>query len=185
MTLIKKKTWGRTVYQCSCCGRTYDEAPLTFGSDRPDYYHSVPPDERPQRISLAESLCVVDEQHFFHCGRLTIPIIDHHQNLIFNVWTSISEDNFRKRNQLWNNPERVNEGPYFGWMQTTVPTYGNTINIKAVATENEVGLIPSIQVIEEEHPLAIDQQNGIIFEKALQIAGSILANEHPREDGSK
>ena len=154
--------------------------PLTFGSDRPDYYHSIPPDDRQQRISLAESLCVVDEQHFFHRGRLTIPILDHHQNLIFNVWTSISEDDFRKRSQLWDNPDRVNEEPYFGWLQTTVPTYGDTINIKAVATENEVGLIPAIEVIEEGHPVAIDQRNGITFEKAFKLPAPFWPASIPR-----
>jgi len=64
-----------------------------------------------------------------------------------------------------------------------VPTYGNTINIKTIAIENEVGLIPTIKMIEKEHPLTIDQQNGITFEKALQIAGSILVSEHRRGNG--
>ena len=81
-------------YKCSCCGQVYDEVPLCFGGDYPDYYFSVQPDERSERIELQPSLCVVDKEHFFQLGRLTIPILDHTENLIFNVWTSISEDNF-------------------------------------------------------------------------------------------
>lgn len=156
----------------------YDELPLTFGNDFPDHYFSVPPDERETRIKKEESLCVVDGKHFFHRGQLIIPITDHDQDLIFNVWTSISEDNFVKRNDLWNNPERVNEEPYFGWLQTTIPTYGDTLNLKTIAIENEVGNIPTIQMIEDGHSLTIDQEKGITFNKALQIVDFTLTSGH-------
>jgi len=152
--------------------------PLTFGNDFPDYYFSIPVEERETRIEIKESLCVVDGKHFFHRGRLTIPILDHDQNLVFNVWTSISEGNFIKRNDLWNNPERVNEEPYFGWLQTTIPTYGDTLNLKTIAIESEVGVIPTIKMIEEGHPLTFDQEKGIVFEKALQVVGVILTSGH-------
>ena len=156
----------------------YDELPLTFGNNFPDYYFSVPPDEREKRIEIQESLCVVDGAHFFHRGRLTIPINDYDRDLIFNVWTSISEANFRKRNELWENPGRVNDEPYFGWLQTTIPTYGETLNLKTIAIENVVGLIPTIKMIEDGHPLTIDQEEGITFDKALAIVDFILTSGH-------
>jgi hypothetical protein len=158
----------------------YDELPLTFGNDFPDYYFSVPLDEREKRIELQESLCVVDGVHFFHRGRLIIPIKDYDQDLTFNVWTSISEDNFRKRNELWENPRRVDEEPYFGWLQTTIPSYGDTLNLKTIAIENDVGLIPTIKMIEDEHPLTIDQEKGITFDRALEIVDLILTSGHDK-----
>ena len=178
LNLIERKTDKGTTYQCSCCGQVYDELPLTFGNNFPDYYFSVPPDDREKRIEIQESLFVVDGAHFFHRGRLTIPINDYDQDLIFNVWTSISEENFRKRNELWENPGRVNEEPYFGWLQTTIPTYGDTLNLKTIAIENAVGLIPTIKIIEDEHPLTIDQEKGITFDKALRIVDFILTTGH-------
>lgn len=174
MALIIKQTENGTVYECSCCGQIYNELPLTFGNDFPDYYHSIPPDERGSRIEIAPSLCVIDSEYFFHRGRLTIPIHGYEQDLIFNVWATISEDNFIKRNNLWNNPKRIKEKPYFGWLQTSLPTYGDTINIEALAIENDVGLIPTIEVIEKNHPLAVDQKNGISFERVLEIVDTIL-----------
>jgi len=173
-----KKDNAKPTYKCSCCGQVFDELPLCFGSDYPDYYFSVPPDERDERIELKESLCVVDEQHFFHRGKLTIPIIDHNENLIFNVWTSISAVNFGKRMDLWEDPNRIKEGPYFGWLQTTVPTYGDTLNIKTIATEQEPGVIPEIKSIEEGHLLTIDQENGITFERAVEIVDEIIRQQH-------
>jgi hypothetical protein len=164
-------------FTCSCCGKVYDEMPLCFGGEYPDYYFTVPAEERESRIELTESLCVIDE-HYFHRGRLTIPILDHNEDLVFNVWTSISEENFEIRNNLWNDPSRVDHSPYFGWLQTVVPTYENTINIKTNAHEDDVGLIPNIKVIEEDHQLRIDQENGISLEVATLKVQQILAKWH-------
>lgn len=108
---------------------------------------------------------MVDGEHFFHRGRLIIPIIDYTENLIFNVWTSISADNFSIRMDLWNNPNRINHKPYFGWLQTLVPTYGNTLSLKTIAFEQEVGFIPEIKSIEENHPLTIDQETELPMKK--------------------
>jgi len=173
-----KKKDDKISYKCSCCGQVYDTVPLSFGADYPDYYFSVPAEERDARIELQQSLCVVDKKHFFHRGRLTIPIVDHTKNLIFNVWTSISEDNYGNRMEFWNNPKRIDQEPYFGWLQTIVPTYGDTINIKSIAIEQEVGLNPEIKIVEENHSLKIDQDNGITFKKALQIVDKILREQH-------
>ncbi len=178
-SLFKKKE-NKFTYKCSCCGQVYDEIPFCFGAELPDYYFSVPPEERAERIELKQSLCVVDKKHFFHRGRITIPIIDHKEKLMFDIWTSISEDNFGNRMDFWDKPERVNEGPYFGWLQSIIPTYGDTLNIKTVAIEQEVGLIPEIQVIEDNHPLKIDQDNGLTYKKALEIVDKILREQHQK-----
>ena len=175
-----KKKSDKLTYRCSCCGKIYENLPLTFGSDFPEYYFSIPIDERKDRIELKESLCVIDEQHFFHRGRLIIPIIEHDKDLIYNVWTTISSENFEKRMDLWNNPERINEQPYFGWLQTRVPTYGETLNIKTIAREEKVGIIPEIKSVEEGHSLTFDQENGITYEKALKIVDEIMRNEHQK-----
>ena len=43
------------------------------------------------------------------------------------------------------------------------------LNIRTIAIENEVGFMPTIKMMEERHPLTIDQQEGISFDKALEI----------------
>jgi hypothetical protein len=169
------------VFKCSCCGKVYEEMPLCFGGEFPDSYFDVAPEERERRIEITESLCVIDKELFFHRGRIIIPIFDHNEHLVFNVWTSISEENFRKRNDLWSDPDRIKQDPYFGWLQTIVPTYGETLNIKTLAYEQEVGFIPTIKVIEENHALTIDQENGITFKIATEKVESILKEYHKNE----
>ncbi len=178
MKLFRFLNKNKIVFKCDCCGKEYKELPLCFGSDHPYHYLSILEGELEERVELEKSLCVIDDTHFFHRGKLIIPINDHPENLIFNVWTSISKEKFEKRMDLWNDEKRTKEEPYFGWLQTNVPTYGETINIKTIALEEAVGEIPKIESIEENHKLTIDQQNGISYSKAKEIVNFILAQEH-------
>lgn len=152
----------------------YDELPLNFGAEIPDYCNSIPKEEWAKRIELEKSLCVIDEKYFFHRGSLIIPIIDYPDDLVFDVWTSISQENFEKRMDLWHDPLRINQSPYFGWLNTFIPGYGNTLNLKTMAQERDVDLIPLIQMIDDSSQLTIDQQNGITIDKVLDIVSIIL-----------
>ncbi|MEW7292863.1 DUF2199 domain-containing protein [Aquimarina sp. 2304DJ70-9] len=172
---------GKEVFKCECCGTEYDDMPLCFGSEFPDYYYSIPPDERKSRIEIEKSLCVVDEEHFFHRGRLTIPILDYPEDLYFDIWASISRENFEKRMDDWNNPQRIENEPYFGWLQNQIPTYKNTLNIKSRAIEQNVDSIVEIEIGEENHQLTFDQENGITLEKAKKIVQFVLKDKHKNE----
>ena len=119
-------------FKCICCGKIYEKIPLTFVSDFPNFYYTIPENEINTRVEYQKSLCVIDE-HFFHRVRIEIPILDNDENLMFDVWTTISEENFVKRNDDWNNPSRINNDPYFGWLQNEIPTYENTLNLKIIS----------------------------------------------------
>lgn len=178
MKLKKITKDGKEIFQCSCCEKEYDQIPFCFGSNYPAAYYSISPEDRDARIEMEKSLCVIDEKFFFHRGRLEIPIKNNQEDLFFDVWLSISEDNFEIRIDDWNNPNRINNSPYFGWLQTQIPTYENSISIKAQAFEEGLDCIPRIDVTDENHQLALDQKDGISFEKAIGIIEFILDKEH-------
>jgi len=161
-------------FTCATCGNYHDELPLCFGAEAPDYYYSIPPEERETRVEKSADWCVVDDVLFFIRGRIEIPIIDHTEPLVWNAWTSLSESNFIRSQELWHDPLRVAEGPYFGWLQTVIPSYDNTLNIKTWVHTQTVGIAPQIEVFEEAHPLMLDQQNGITLADAQQIVEGIL-----------
>ncbi|WP_226163456.1 DUF2199 domain-containing protein [Hymenobacter terricola] len=156
-------------FTCSRCGEYHGELPMCFGAGFPDYYFSVPPDERENRVELTESLCVIDESHFFIRARIEIPVIDSDEVFCWNVWTSLSEANFRRTNEVWDDPERVNEPAYFGWLQTTIPGYPETLNIKTMLHTQEPGIIPRVEVIEENHRLADEQLSGITWQRVVEL----------------
>jgi hypothetical protein len=169
---------GKSVFRCNCCGRIYDEVPLIFGQDEPYDYWLIPEHERVSKVQLGQDLCVIDFDHFFHRAKLVIPIIDYNHDLVFNVWTTISEENFKKRRELWNNPKRIGAKPYYGLLRSLIPAYENTLDLEIKTFEDEVGLLPGIEIAEHMHPLTIDQNNGITFRKAVEIVSNILEEQH-------
>lgn len=169
-------------FTCATCGNYHDELPLCFGAAAPDYYYSIPPEERKTRVEMSADWCVVDDEHFFIRGRIEILIIDHTEPLVWNAWTSLSESNFIRSQEMWHDPLRVAEAPYFGWLQTVIPGYDNTLNIKTWVHTQAVGIAPQIEVFEEAHPLMLDQQNGITLAHAQQIVEGIL---HERSSASE
>ena len=156
-------------FACSRCGEFHAGFPMCFGAEFPDYYFSIPPEEVTIRVELTESLCVIDETHFFIRGRIEIPVIDSQESFCWNVWTSVSEDNFIRLNDRWNDEQRVEEPAYFGWLQTELPGYINTLNIKTMAHTQIVGIIPQIEVVEEGHSLTKEQQKGITWQRVTEL----------------
>jgi hypothetical protein len=161
-------------FTCPTCGETHAGPSFCFGAEFPEYYLSIPPAEREERVELTKDLCVVDGSHFFIRGRIEIPIIDHDEPFCWNVWASLSEKNFLRANDVWNEPDRENEPPYFGWLQTQIPGYSNTINIKTHVHTRAVGTIPWIEIGEEGHLLLAEQQAGITMDRALEIVSDIF-----------
>jgi hypothetical protein len=51
------------------------------------------------------------------------------------------------------------------------------LNIRTLVHTQQVGKIPQVEVIEENHPLATDQQNGITMQQVIEIVESILHQE--------
>lgn len=142
---------------------------MCFGAEFPNYYFSVPPEERASRVDYTESLCVVDEAHLFIRGRVEIPVVDSAEVFCWNVWVSSSEENFLRANDRWNDPERVNEPAYFGWFQTELPGYPDTLNIRTMVHTQAVGTIPQIEVIDEAHLLTIEQSQGITWQRVFEL----------------
>ncbi|WP_269317979.1 DUF2199 domain-containing protein [Exiguobacterium sp. KJ 601] len=49
----------------------------------------------------------------------------------------------------------------FGWLSTELPIYPDTINLKTNVHMRAVGIRPLIELLPTNHPLAMEQRNGI------------------------
>ncbi|WP_214745129.1 DUF2199 domain-containing protein [Exiguobacterium sp. s189] len=145
---------------CSKCGRS-TESEGGFGSRMPTVLNGMTTREMKKRVVLTDDVCVLDEAHFFIYGCLEIPIVGEEDPFIWNVWVSLSADNFFKVIDLWDEPARVDLDPMFGWLSMELPIYPNTINLKTNVHMRGVGLRPLIELEPTNHPLAIEQRNGI------------------------
>src|SRR5262245_8728533 len=141
----------------------------TYGATAPLYYYSIPENERAKRCSLGTDDCVVDEQVFFVRGCLEIPV--HGESELFNwgVWVSLSWDSFKEFIRTFNTPKRSHLGPFFGWLSAELPLYPSTENLKARVHLRDDGIRPFIELEPTDHPLAVEQRDGITSDRIAEI----------------
>ena len=153
-------------YRCSVCGETHDDLP-DLGSDRPDPWWDIPEGERDRRITLTSDTCIIDDEDFFIRGVIEIPIHDAEHSFGFGVWVSQKRENFLKYLEFPDSPEI---GPFFGWLCTRIAYYPeDTFLLKTMAHFRGGHLRPAILLEPTDHPLAVDQREGITLEKAWDI----------------
>ena len=160
-------------WKCHTCGVEHDELPLCFGIEAP-WRALVPEGEFAQRVELTPDQCVVDGKEFFVRGHIEIPILGYADALAFSVWSSLSEKSFSHMCERWDAAERGSDQPYFGWLSSPVGGYSNTIHLKLSVQSRLPGLTPLFTVEPTDHPLAVDQRNGISIERWQNIAHQIL-----------
>jgi hypothetical protein len=161
-------------YTCRVCGEFHNELPMHYGTAAPIYWFHIPEEERERRCLLSSDQCVIDRQHFFIVGNLEIPVIGSDEPFSWDVWVSLSEANFRRACELWEKAGRESEPPYFGWFSTGLPIYPDTINLKTHVHTRAVGRRPFIELEATDHPLAIEQRQGITLDRVQQIAELVL-----------
>jgi hypothetical protein len=158
---------------CTCCGKDIGDVPRGWSRPAPDYWGN---DGAGDESFLDEELCYIDvpsagEQHFFIRGNLEIPVHgDGEDSLVYTVWTSLSPGNFRRAVERWTDPERVQEPPYFGWLSTRLPGYPETLSLKTHVHTREPGRRPLIELEPTDHPLAVEQREGVPLHRLAEIA---------------
>ncbi|MGH9759625.1 MAG: DUF2199 domain-containing protein [Blastocatellia bacterium] len=161
-------------YFCSSCGEFHDDLPLSYGADAPYWYDVLAPEERDARAAISSDECVIDDKHFFIRGLVEIPIVGSAEKFSWGVWVSLSESNFDRACELWNDPARVFEPAFFGWLSTNLPGYPQTLNLKALTHSQAVGQRPLIELEPTDHPLSVEQRNGITMDRVKEIAEMML-----------
>ena len=164
-------------YICAGCGETHHGMPFAYATPAPDFWYSLPEDERSRRGYLIDEVCQVDDQHFFVRGQIHIPVLDSPDHFEWGVWVSLSRASYERMIELWDEPGRENEPPYFGWLQTSLPYQPSTLNLKTMVHTQPVGLRPLVELEPTDHPLAVEQREGITLARVQQIAERML---HPK-----
>jgi hypothetical protein len=159
---------------CATCGKYHRGLPLEFGFDEPAIFFRIAEKERESRCELTSDLCVVDQKHFFIRGCLEIHLVDGNGPFIWGVWASLSQENFKRVAQFWKTEDRENEPPYFGWLSNSVPLYPESLHLKTHVHTRPFGQRPFIELEPTDHPLAVEQRQGITMARVLEIAAVLL-----------
>ncbi len=163
------------VFICSCCGKQHREVPLSFCADFPDPYAYLSPEERDARAVVSSDQCIIDQEQFYVRGCLEIPIQGTDEVFLWGVWSKLKEEVFDEISEYWDvrgREERI--GPYKGLLANSLTLYAETLNLRLRIEVRPLGVRPTFHVEDLDHPLAIEQTNGITNDKAQEYACLLL-----------
>lgn len=151
---------GEAGFRCEACGGWHDALPFSYHASAPAYWR--PELERDEASELAEDQCIIEGEHFFVRGLIRLPVLDADQDFEWGVWVSLSEQNFARMDELWGTQGREAEPPYFGWLSSDLPAYEEpTLSLGTEVHTRPVGLRPLVELEPTDHPLAVEQRDGI------------------------
>jgi hypothetical protein len=119
---------------------------------------------------LTEDFCVMNGEKFFIRCRLPLPVIGTSDVAFgFNVWSSLSKQNFDLYFETFDGGKQGELGPWFGWFSNRLQGYPDTLNLKCFVHPQSNRMRPLIELERSEHPLAVEQREGITFDRILEI----------------
>jgi hypothetical protein len=163
-------------FWCSTCGEEHDIEDISFGIDAPLQWDLLSEEER-SRSELSGEQCEIDSEEgrsFYLRARLEIPIRGSDQTFSWGVWCSLSEQSYNEICEHWDDPERSSIGPHFGWLCTKIPGYPDTAFLRTMVRQHNVGVRPTVELEPTNHPLAVDQRDGIEAERLKEVVIGLL-----------
>ena len=160
-------------WTCRSCGQQHRGLPLDFACRAPDPWFDVPEAERAVRTKLDDDLCMIDRRDWFVRGCLEIPVHGLADKFRWGVWVSASKATFDRVLELWN-AEIIDEPPHFGWLCNNLSPYPRTFGLKTNFYIRAGKVRPLIELEPTDHPLAIEQREGISLKRVEELAAMLL-----------
>ncbi|MFC7380417.1 DUF2199 domain-containing protein [Brevundimonas sp. GCM10030266] len=154
-------------FTCAVCNEPHEGFPaLAFVA--PDPWDWASEAERAADWSLDSDFAEYRETDFYVRGVLDIPIIGRDDVLSFGVWSTVSRDNFARCQDAFNDEDQSKLGPMFGWFSNNIPGYPQTLLLKCNLLPRDGRLRPLIELEPTDHPLAVQQREGVSLEAAAE-----------------
>lgn len=166
-------------FQCKCCGVWHEELPTAYGAEAPVLFYQLSEKDQQTRVERTEDACIIfgEPSAYFIAGNLEIPIIGSEEPFVWTVWVSLSESSMQRTHEHWETPGRENDPPCFGWLSTILPMYPETLHLKTMVHTRPVGQRPFVELEPTDHPLAVEQREGISWDRVQEIAEAVLHDE--------
>lgn len=176
-SLTQDPRWRRFIagsWACSCCGLSYPGV-FDLACGKPEYWlgsdTASPNSALAQNDNiLTEDFCVQNGEHYFVRTVLPLRIIGSQAvEFSYGVWVTLSPKNFELYAKSFDSGEQASLGPWFGWFSNRLAGYPDTLNIKTQVHPRDGGQRPWIELEPTAHPLAVEQRDGITFDRLLDI----------------
>lgn len=149
-------------FTCPCCGKEVVDLP-DIGCREPAYYHALSDEERERRGKLSSDFCSIDDAEFFIRTVCRVPIVGQDRDFGWGVWVSLSEENFRRYVETFDDPDQSKIGSMFGWFSNELPGYPDTLTLQTTVVPQDANQRPLVYIndVHPDHPLFIEQRSGM------------------------
>ena len=161
-------------WRCPCCGQTHGGL-FDLVLAKPDAWPGAEEPRPNWEIMtssnvLTEDFCIVKGEHFFVRCLLRLPLVDKPDTAFaFGIWSTLSRANFDLYLDTFDGGEQGGLGPWFGWFSNRLIGYPDTFGLKCYVQPRSGRQRPLVELEPTQHPLAIEQQAGITFDRVLEI----------------
>jgi len=118
---------------------------------------------------LSEDFCVIGGEHFLVRCVFEIPVYGLGDGFGFGVWSTLSRTNFDKYVDGFDHSDYADFGPWSGYFSNALDGFGDTLNQPNWVHPQRDRLRPRVTIMDESHPLAVAQRDGISAERVLEI----------------
>jgi hypothetical protein len=172
-------------FTCSICGEVHAGAPA-FAIDLPADALFLTPSERDERVEASPELCIIrpddhdpeGEALYFIRATLALPIQGSRRPFMWTLWVAQTEECF------YDHAETLGESragvTATGMLSVALPLYDDSAGDEPLAELPctvawwAAGKRPVITLGDGDHPLIVDQQEGMSEERAVALSEIML-----------
>jgi hypothetical protein len=154
-------------------GKAPSDLPFGYGARAPFAAGQIPAAELEARLELGDDQCVIDDERFFLRARLPLAVSDAPQPFVWGVWVEVSEAQFDRAAELWELADAPAEPAMPCTLATQLPCYPDTLGLPVQLQHQRAGEVPSA-MLEGDHVLAVEQQQGITLQRVKQIHDIVM-----------
>ena len=173
-------------FVCATCGERHDGPALSWSvggpyPDRPRRKRLV----RPPESGTEDQLWVAfaDRSRSFLRAQLLVPVADGPHEFAYVVWVEVTRNQMRRARRLWNQHGREAEPPWPVTLATRVPGYPDTDGLAATLRQRAPGIRPTVELDDPDHPLTVEQREGITMARVAEIGRQLDALRPARRSG--
>lgn len=143
----------------------------------PEPIFELPDEEREERAEIAEDSGIFrpaeGREHYYVRGLLEIPIPSLDRYFGYGAWIEVDAPSYDRLRELWNDERGREEPPFPGKLANELAPYEGTVDLPVMIQLREVALLPTVELVETDHPLRADQRAGISEARAHELASTV------------
>jgi len=144
--------------------------PTDFGWQLPDEVWAIPEAERSTRAKFDSDRCQFGERFFIRCI-LALPFTEQPGYYAWGVWVELRASDFWRYIELYEKDGRA-EPAMSGSIANAIPGYTSTVGLAVQVQLQDEKSRPSVRVVDDGHPLSVEQLEGISNQRYHEILAS-------------